>query len=220
MSVTFALQDTVGVIHLGDDENRFSPEWMDSLDAALDACLDSPAAALVTRAGDKFYSNGLVVDQLLGEPEASAAYIARVEGLLARMLTFPMHTVAAMPGHAFGGGAMLALAHDASVMRLDRGFICYPEVDLGMPFPPGMAALIQGKLPAQTWVEAMTTGRRYGALEAQRAQMIHDTADLADLVDVAVARAAAVGAKDRAAVGRIKEHIFAPIVAVLTRSVR
>lgn len=216
MSITVELRDTIALINLGDTENRFSLEWMAELDRALDECLSSPANALVTCAGDKFYSNGLQVEQLMGDAETSSAYIARVEGLLARVLTFPMHTVAAMPGHAFGAGAMLSLAHDAAVMRRDRGFICYPEVDLRMPFPPGMAALIQGKLPPATWVEAMTTGRRYSAPDAQQAQMIRETADLDNVVDVAVARALAVGPKDRAAVGRIKDHIFAPIVKVLT----
>jgi enoyl-CoA hydratase/carnithine racemase len=38
---------------------------------------------------------------------------------------------------------MLALAHDIRIMRDDRGFLCLPEVDLHMPFTPGMNAIIR-----------------------------------------------------------------------------
>jgi Delta3-Delta2-enoyl-CoA isomerase len=57
---------------------------------------------------------------------------------------------------------MLALAYDLAVMRADRGYFCLPEVVLGMPFTPGMNALIRARLPIAAAHEAMTTGRRYG----------------------------------------------------------
>ena len=38
---------------------------------------------------------------------------------MARVLTFPTITVAAINGHAFGAGAQLSLAHDFRVMRRD-----------------------------------------------------------------------------------------------------
>ena len=47
-------------------------------------------------------------------------------------------------------------------MRADRGYYCFPEVDIRIPFTPGMAALIQTKLTPGAAVTAMTTGRRYG----------------------------------------------------------
>ena len=81
--------------------------------------------------------------------------------LLARVLTLPLVTVAACQGHVFAAGAMLALAQDARVLRVDRGWFCLPEVDIAIPFTPGMAALIQSRLSPQIAHTAMTTGRRY-----------------------------------------------------------
>ncbi len=101
---------------------------------------DGPAA-LVTTATGKFCSNGLDTDWVFANLTELPAYLDTVHDLYVRMLTFPAATVAAVQGHAFGAGAMLALAHDFRVMRADRGFWCLPEVQLNMPFTVGMSAL-------------------------------------------------------------------------------
>ena len=41
---------------------------------------------------------------------------------------------AVLLGHAFGGGAFLALACDFRVMRPDKGWLNWPETALGMRF--------------------------------------------------------------------------------------
>lgn len=51
--------------------------------------------------------------------------------------------VMVLAGHAFAGGALLALAHDARVMQTKRGWISLPEVFLQLPFRPGMLELIK-----------------------------------------------------------------------------
>ena len=69
-----------------------------------------------------------------------------MHALFGKMLALPVPTVAAIQGHCFAAGAMLAVAHDFRVMRADRGFFCLPEVDIHIPFTPPMAALIQARL--------------------------------------------------------------------------
>src|SRR4051812_1032543 len=151
------------VLDLGSDENRFTPEWLDAVEGHLDEVQAAAGPrALVTTATGKFYSNGLDLDRLVSAPGGLAAYVHRVHGLFARVLTLPMPTVAALQGHVFAAGAMLALAHDWRVMRADRGYFCLPEVDIGLPFTPGMDALIRSKLLPATAIDTMTTGRRYG----------------------------------------------------------
>src|SRR3954452_16427526 len=165
MPSTLEYRDKIAVLTLGDDENRFSPKQLDTLDVQLDD-VTSNAHALITTGLGKFYSNGLDLDWLGANSDRLGWYVARVQSLLKRVLTFPLPTVAAVNGHAFGAGSMLAIAHDYRIMRDDRGYFCFPEVDIHIPFTPGMAALIQAKVPPQTAVTAMPTGHRYGGQEA------------------------------------------------------
>ena len=104
-------QDGVHVLLLGDDENRFTLDWIQQVHAHLDEVVNAPAP-LVTTAGGKFYSNGLDLEWVLANSDRAPEYIGLVQELLARILTLPVPTIAALPGHAFGAGAMLAMAHD------------------------------------------------------------------------------------------------------------
>ncbi|OBG72329.1 enoyl-CoA hydratase [Mycobacterium sp. E2462] len=208
MTLHIDYHDKIAVLHLGPDENRFSPAFLDDLDAALDQVVADGAQGLVTTAGGKFYSNGLDLDWLGAHSDRGRWYIGRVHQLLARVLTLPVPTAAAVVGHAFGAGAMLALAHDFRVMRADRGYFCLPEVDIRIPFNPGMAALIQAKLTPQAAVAAMTTGRRFGGPDAQRFGIVDATADEGALPGAAIDVLRPLGAKDPGTLGVIKDTMF------------
>ncbi|HEY3467980.1 MAG TPA: enoyl-CoA hydratase/isomerase family protein [Amycolatopsis sp.] len=199
------------VLHLGDDENRFSPEWLQRVHSTLDEVDD----VLVTTGGGRFYSNGLDLEWLMAHGDEAAKYVADVQELFARVLTLPVPTVAAVNGHAFGAGAMLAMAHDFRVMRADRGYFCFPEADINIPFTPGMAALIQGKLTPAAAIASMTTGRRFGGAAALETGLVDEIAAESELVKVASERVGALAGKDRGTLGAIKATMFAPAVAAL-----
>ena len=171
---------------------------------------------MVTTGAGKFYSNGLDLDFMTSHPDASESNLRDVHALFARMLAFPAPIVAAVGGHAFAAGAMLALAHDLIVMRGDRGYFCLPEVDLAIPFTAGMNALIRSRLPIATTHEAMTTGRRYGGEDALAAGIVAATAAEGEVVDVAVARAEERAAKAGPVFGAIKARLYAEVIAELT----
>src|ERR1700690_1416154 len=149
----------VYVLDLGADENRFNAQSLDAIEDCLDEVERAPAPrALVTAATGKFWSNGLDLEWMATQGEAAMPFVARVHELLARVLALNVPSVAALQGHTFAAGAMLALAHDQRVMRSDRGYFCLPEVDINIPFTPGMSALIICRIPKLTAHEAMTTG--------------------------------------------------------------
>ena len=215
MPITLSYQDRIAVLHLGDDENRFSPEFLDQFNAHLDDAVGGGAHGLVTTATGKFYSNGLDLDWLAAHGDQTPWYVGRVQALLARMLTLPIPTAAAVGGHSFGAAAMLALAHDFRAMRADRGYFCFPEVDIHIPFTPGMAALIQAKLTPQAAVSAMTTGRRFGGTEAAAIGIVDATAGEHAVTATAIDMLTPLGGKDSGTLGAIKNTMFAAAVAAL-----
>ncbi|WP_031468406.1 enoyl-CoA hydratase/isomerase family protein [Sciscionella sediminilitoris] len=206
--------DEVFVLDLGDTENRFSPDWLTAVGEQLDTAA-ATAGALVTSGSGKFYTNGLDLEWLLANADQYADYVARVHELLARLLTFPVPTVAAINGHAFGAGAMFALANDYRVMRADRGYFCFPEADINIPFTPGMAALIQAKLTPAAAMAAMTTARRFGGPQARELGLVDEVAEQEQVLERAVELARPLAGKDRGTLGAIKSTMFATAASTL-----
>lgn len=211
-------KDAVFVLTMKSGENRFNRTFLTALSEAVDEVerSDGPAA-LVTVGEGKFYSNGLDLDWLtgLGDVDAVGEFLTDFEKLFARLLCFPMITVAALNGHTFAGGAMLSLAHDFRVMRDDRGYWCLPEADLGMPLRPGMNAIITGRLSKNTAHEAIVTGRRYGAAEAAEAGIVQQAVPEAEVLPAAIALAAPHVGKKREAQAALKQEMYAGVLEVL-----
>ncbi|NKI41851.1 enoyl-CoA hydratase/isomerase family protein [Streptomyces physcomitrii] len=214
-------EDEVFVLDLGepgqrDTENLATTAWLAALHELLDEVEASTGpAALVTTGTGKFYSNGLDRERFGDPAEEFAAYLASYQRLLARFCVLPMPSLAALQGHAFAGGAVLALAHDRRVMRADRGWFCLPEIDLGIPFTPGMAALIQTRLPAPAAFEAMTTGRRYTGPEAVAAGIAETTAAESELLPLAVELVRPLAGKRGPVLGLMKQTLFETAVREL-----
>ena len=203
-------QDGVFVLRMDEGENRFNETSVSALLSALDEVERSTEpAVLVTVGAGKFYSNGLDLAFISTLSAADAqAFIGRVHDLLAKLLFLPAITVAAINGHAFAAGAMLALAHDFRVMRRDRGYFCLPEVDINVPFTPPMATLIQSRLPNMTAHEAMVTGKRYPAEEARARQIVDAVADEANVLSDAIALAKTYSGKARPTLSAIKRGAY------------
>jgi enoyl-CoA hydratase/carnithine racemase len=206
----------VFVLDLGDDENRFHPDWMTSVSDLLDEveAVEGPRA-LVTTATGKFFSNGLDIEWLGENSDQVTQYVHQVHALFARVLSFPAPTVAALQGHTFAAGAMLALAHDWRYMRADRGFFCLPEADINIPFTEGMTALIKSKLTPAAATDAMITARRYGGGDALVAGLVDGVADEDALLAKAVEHAQPLAAKNGPTMGTIKTRMYAAELEVL-----
>ncbi|MET8175909.1 enoyl-CoA hydratase-related protein [Streptomyces clavifer] len=213
---TLERRDSVFVLHLGDGENRFHPDWIAAVAAALDEVEKAEGPrALVTSATGKFYSNGLDLEWLFAHADQHQDYVVSVHGLLARMLSLPVITVAALQGHTFAAGAMLSLAHDFRVMRADRGYWCLPEADIDIPFTPGMSALIQARLTPRTAHEAMLTARRFGGGDAAAAGIVDHAVDEEAVLSTAIGIAQARAERAGATIATIKARMYAPALAAL-----
>jgi Delta3-Delta2-enoyl-CoA isomerase len=211
----------VFVLRMVAEENRFNPTMLDAFDAALNEveASEGPAALVLTGQG-KFFSNGLDLDWMMANAEQGGpALVANgLQALYLRLVTFPMATVAAINGHAFAGGGMLALACDQRIMRTGRGFFCLPEVDINIPFTNGMSKLVQSKLTPATAYEAMLTGRRFTAEEALDAGVVDAAVAEDQVLPAAVERAQALAGQTRATVETIKQRMYADVTAALAET--
>ncbi len=205
----------VWVIHFQSGENRLNETFVGEVNGALDQVQSAGLpTALVTTGAGKFYSNGLDLDWLGTSPDPGG-FMDEVHRLLVRILMFPAVTVAAVNGHAFAAGAMLATAHDFMIMRSDRGYWCLPEVDLGLPLTPTMHAVVAARLPRTTLHEAVTTGKRYDAEAALAARIAKDGAPESEVLPRAVALATELAGKNPEVVARHKQLMYGDIASLI-----
>jgi Delta3-Delta2-enoyl-CoA isomerase len=207
---------SVWVLRMRAGENRFNLEWLDAVNSALDRVEASEVPrALVTTGDGKFYSNGMDLEWLATVPEQAGDYLRAIYALLGRVLGLPAITVAAVNGHAFGAGALLACAHDFAVMRADRGFWCMPEADLGLPLTPEYMSVLTSKLPRATVHDAVLTGRRYGGQDALAAGIVHEAAEQADVLGRAIEIAVGLSGRDARTIAEHKRLLYGSAISSL-----
>jgi enoyl-CoA hydratase len=100
--------------------NAIAPATMDELDKAIDAA--AGALALVIRgAGDRAFISGGDLKELSAlKTESQASAMAwRMRSICDRLAAFPGPVLAALNGHALGGGAEVAVAADIRVAADD-----------------------------------------------------------------------------------------------------
>ncbi|KAI9341243.1 ClpP/crotonase-like domain-containing protein [Zopfochytrium polystomum] len=225
-SVVLTRDGPLFVVALLDGENRFTRAFLDGFNAALDYIEktvedagDAEDAALVTVVdpASKYFSNGLDLSLISGQ------YLIEASQLLGRIMSFRIPTVAAVSGHAFAGGCLLALAHDFRVMRGDRGFICMNEIDLKMAIPASLMSLIRAKVSSPAYLTQMILlGERFSAAEAIKGGFV-DEAHTGSAETIAGAKALArkVAPKARAgiAIRGLKEEMYREAVPLLRTGV-
>jgi enoyl-CoA hydratase/carnithine racemase len=198
------------ILSLGATENRFNYESIAGLLSLLDQVDAAPGdKVLVTVATGKFWSNGLDLEWMLANDIPLTGLVREVQELFARVLEAPYPTVAVIQGHCYAAGAMLALAHDARFMREDRGFLCFPEVDIRMTFTAGMMSLLTAKLTPQTAHQSMVLGRRFTAPEALSAGIVDGMFSESDLLGRGLEYANSLVGKDAKTLGAIKAQLYA-----------
>lgn len=219
--VTWSLEESVAVLSMNSGENRLNIPFMQAMLAALDDIETSTEAAtlLIVSSDSKIWCNGMDLDWLVPALERNdpdlRLFFECLHGLYKRLTLYPMITVAAVTGHAFAGGAILAASCDFRYMRSDRGFFCFPEVDLNIPFSPYMDALIKRAFPVNLVMEAELQGHRFTAGELERWGVIRKAcASADDTLKEALAWARGLN-KSRDSVGAIKRVMNADIARLV-----
>lgn len=175
--IEYSLEGGVAVLTMNSGENRFNHAFIGEFLSALDDIEHKTEAdALVVKsAHDKIFSNGIDLDKLepfIHDKAAVADFCRALNSLLRRILLYPMPTIAAINGHTFAGGAIMCCCFDFRFMRSDRGFFCFPEVDLGIPFWPGMVAMVKKAVPGYILDELYYLGRRLTGKECEEHHIV------------------------------------------------
>ena len=219
--VEFILDEKVAVVSLNDGENRFNPEFLKAFLRVLDTIeQETEARTLVVRATDeKIFCNGIDLNWIApllksGEKEPIKAFLFKLNDLFKRIILYPMPTIAAITGHAFAGGAILACAFDFRFMRTDRGFFCFPEVDLNIPFLPGMIALIKKAIPMYKFEEMQYTGKRLTGQECEAHHIVMKACHINDLMNEALAFAKTLD-KQRLIIREMKKRLYKDIIRTI-----
>jgi len=216
--IDYTKEGDLHLVTMNAGPNVICPEWqqrmLDILDTVEADC--GKGAALILTGDDKFFCNGLnleVVTQLA--PEEMVLFASRMAEIHKRFLVLPCPTVAAVNGHAFAGGAFMALSCDYRIMREDRGWFSVSEVDVGVPIPAPMMGILQGKLPANTARDAVLIGKRYTADEAIAAGIADGKAPVDELMKQAKTLASQLGTKEPGIFKTLKQTCFGPMADAL-----
>ena len=218
MPIEIKMEGQVAVVTLNEGENRLNLDFLEKFMDALDHVeKEMDANVLVVRgAHDKIFSNGIDLEWLLpimqkNDAATAKKFIHMMMGLFKRILLYPMPTIVALTGHAFAGGAILSCYFDFRFMRSDRGFMCFPEVDLGIPFLPGMLTAMRKAIPRYKLEEMIITGKRLTAQECEDHHIITKACHIDQLMDE-VMNFAKLQNKRRVIVAAIKEELNKDIV--------
>jgi len=185
-------------LHHGED-NRLTEHFiqkaimpaLDRVEAAWEKALDTAKAnkdkeggkgALVIvgkRSQNKFFSNGFDYPQVLKNPN----FIPNTyNALMARLISYPIPTVAAVNGHVFAAGFVTALTCDYRVITSDkqrRVWGCMNEVHFGAgPLPHSFSALLNHKVKdLRVMRKLVLEGHRFTPSELLGAGLIDEIVD-------------------------------------------
>lgn len=210
----------VTVLTMTTGENKISRTTLGAWNRALDA-LDARSGphALVITGEDRYWSTGLDLAEVAEMSRSERDnFLADLDLLLVRLLTAPYVTIAALNGHTYAAGALLALACDYRVMRIDRGYFCLPSVDIGIPFSPGMTKLITSKIPQPAAHDLVISCRAIGAREALASGVINRAVEAHNVMPIATELAHAYADKDPETLETVKRRMYAATIDEFSRS--
>jgi enoyl-CoA hydratase/carnithine racemase len=152
--------------------NALSRAMADALDSALArlAAADEVRAVVVAGRGRSFCAGADITEMPALSPAEAEALASRWQRIMDGFAALPQVTIAAVQGHALGGGLMLAIAQDLRVAEASARF-GLPEVTLGFNPGYGIARLLDVAGGAHAR-DLMLTGRTVDGAEASRMGLV------------------------------------------------
>jgi enoyl-CoA hydratase len=185
MAIHMSRLDELALITLDRPEalNALSFAQLGDLSRQLDSIADSDTRALlVTGAGDRAFSAGADIKELMGRSLVEQRAGAMLgQAVLAKLDQLPMPSIALINGYAFGGGLELALA---CTFRLaaPSAKLGFPEIKLGLIPGYGGTQRLPRLIGEARATELILTGRTVNADEAERIGLVNHIVE-GDLIE-------------------------------------
>jgi enoyl-CoA hydratase len=147
------------------------------------------------------------------DDDQRGAAIKAINAMVATVCSAPLPVVAAINGHALGGGLVIALACDLRLAAHGDYKLALNEVVAGFPFPAGPLRVVSADLDPSVMRDLCLTGRAVGPTEALALHVIDEIVEPPDLLARSRQRALELAAFPAYAV--IKSQVRGPLIAEL-----
>ena len=177
----------VAIISMDNGKNANNLEFAQQLLAMLKQVEEekSNKALILASSDEKSWNQGIDVPWMMGsiqngKHDKVKEFLHTMDACYTLMMQYPMPIIAAINGHTFGNGCVIACACDFRFMRSDRGYFCFPEVDMSIPFIPGLLDVILKVIPQYRFNEMLLSGRRLSGDELKEDKVVEQTFEGAD----------------------------------------
>ena len=134
------------------------------------------SAVVVTSSDPKSWCVGLDFEWIQAQSSGQfESTFTELEEVFGRWALLGLPTVGCVTGHCMAGGAIFASALDFRIMRQDRGWFAFTEIDVKIPLSPILYELVDLIANKQTVRELLLTGRRLGGANALRMGVVDET---------------------------------------------
>lgn len=207
------LEGSIGTITFcrPEERNPVGAQLIDEFERAVAAAAERPQlrALLVTGSGRYFVSGGDIHMMRQGLTESFEFFRLhdRFTSAGNRLARLPFPVIAAINGHAFGGGFELALACDIRILSA-AARVGLPEVGLGIMPASGGTARLTRLIGRERALYLELTGEAIEAAEAYRLGLVARVVEPGHVLDEARALAQRIAAQAPAAVTMIKRAVM------------
>ncbi len=199
--------------------NPLSRDVMAALLAAVDAANADPAVRCLVIAGtERYFSVGADITEFMGF-RAIEAVLSQWLDDLDRLRRNRKPLIAAVRGHAVGGGFELALLCDLIVTAGDARF-SLPETGIGVIAGSGGSQRLIALAGRAIATDLILTGRVLDGAEAAALGIAARVVPADRVIETALAVAASVAARSAAAVGFAREILYEATEAPIRQSLR
>lgn len=187
--------------------NALNSPMVDELNRIVEDARKNDSVRALVLASDRpaFFSGGFdVIEVFQFDREAMYEFFGRFIDLYEGLIDLPKPVVAAVNGHAYAGGAVLALSSDARVMAEGEYGIALNEVNIGIVLPPGMIRMAMRAAGINAARELVVEGRILKPRESLETGLACELADPQAVVKRAVAKARSLAGKPSLTYGGVK----------------